>query len=145
MKTTIKNVHVFDGEWMTEPQDMGFDDGCLVGSAANADIEIDGTGLSLLPGFIDTHIHIDRHENCLLAARADVTTLIDQMCNQTELIDSLREPCEPICMRFLRATTCEAAKVFGLSDRGSIEPGKRADLLLVVGDPLEDITAVRNI
>jgi imidazolonepropionase-like amidohydrolase len=30
-------------------------------------------------------------------------------------------------------------------DRGRIEPGRRADLVLVNGDPLDDITATRDI
>ncbi|WP_246115532.1 hypothetical protein [Trebonia kvetii] len=34
---------------------------------------------------------------------------------------------------------------FGLPDRGRIAPGLRADLLLVDGDPLADITATRAI
>jgi hypothetical protein len=37
------------------------------------------------------------------------------------------------------------AKVFSLNDRGRIAPGKRADLLLVRGDPTEDIRATRDI
>jgi imidazolonepropionase-like amidohydrolase len=45
----------------------------------------------------------------------------------------------------LRAATCLPAKYFGLSDRGSIEPGRRADLVLVEGNPVEDITATRKI
>ncbi len=32
-----------------------------------------------------------------------------------------------------------------LSDRGSIERGKRADLILIDGDPTQDISAVRNV
>ena len=32
-----------------------------------------------------------------------------------------------------------------ISDRGSIEPGKRADLVLVDGDPTKDISVCRNI
>ena len=96
MITTIKNVRVFDGERMTEPQDVSFDNGIIVANPENVGAAIDGTGLSLLPGFIDTHIHIDSRENCVLAAKAGITTLIDQMCNKTELIDSLKEPDEPI-------------------------------------------------
>lgn len=45
----------------------------------------------------------------------------------------------------LRAATALPAKHFGLSDRGVIEPGKRADLLLLRDDPIKDIRATRSI
>jgi imidazolonepropionase-like amidohydrolase len=45
----------------------------------------------------------------------------------------------------LRSATILAAGHFGLSDRGVIAPGKRADLLLIDGDPLRDIGAVGKI
>jgi imidazolonepropionase-like amidohydrolase len=45
----------------------------------------------------------------------------------------------------LRAATAEPARIFGLSDRGRIAPGLRADLLLVEGDPTTDIQATRAI
>jgi imidazolonepropionase-like amidohydrolase len=45
----------------------------------------------------------------------------------------------------LRAATSLPAKHFGLHDRGVIEPGYRADLLLVGGDPIADIRATRSI
>lgn len=45
----------------------------------------------------------------------------------------------------IEGATSRAAEVFGLGDRGRIAPGLRADLLLVEGDPLEQITATRNI
>ncbi len=45
----------------------------------------------------------------------------------------------------LAAATATAAETFGLADRGRIAPGRRADLLLVDGDPLADITATRAI
>ncbi len=45
----------------------------------------------------------------------------------------------------LRAATCLPAKYFALNDRGSIQAGYRADLVLVEGNPIEDITATRRI
>ncbi|QCO66904.2 amidohydrolase family protein [Luteimonas yindakuii] len=45
----------------------------------------------------------------------------------------------------LAAATALPARRFGLSDRGRIAPGLRADLVLVDGDPLADITATRAI
>ncbi|KAJ6442278.1 putative amidohydrolase protein [Purpureocillium lavendulum] len=45
----------------------------------------------------------------------------------------------------LRAATCVPAKVFRLHDRGVVEPGMRADLVLVQGNPLSDLTATRRI
>ena len=45
----------------------------------------------------------------------------------------------------LRSATVVSAHYFGLTDRGVIEPGRRADLLLVAGDPTQDIAATRTI
>lgn len=45
----------------------------------------------------------------------------------------------------LRGATSLAAGTFGLTDRGVIAPGRRADLVLVDGDPTRDISATRNI
>ena len=48
-------------------------------------------------------------------------------------------------LQALRAATSAPARRFGLSDRGRIAPGQRADLLLVTGDPTADIRATRAI
>ena len=46
----------------------------------------------------------------------------------------------------IRAATQTAARCLGLeNDRGTIEPGKRADLLLLDADPLADVKNVRAI
>ncbi|MFI5238635.1 MAG: CIA30 family protein [Gemmatimonadales bacterium] len=45
----------------------------------------------------------------------------------------------------LAAATSVPARTFSLNDRGTIAIGKRADLILVRGDPTSDITATRDI
>lgn len=45
----------------------------------------------------------------------------------------------------LQGATTHAAETFGLTDRGVIAPDRRADLVLVDGDPTADISATRNI
>ena len=45
----------------------------------------------------------------------------------------------------LRAATILPAKHFHLDDRGAIETGKRADLILLANDPILDIRATRSI
>lgn len=48
-------------------------------------------------------------------------------------------------MDVLRAATARAAEALGRADIGTIEAGKRADILLVRGDPLADLAALRRI
>lgn len=45
----------------------------------------------------------------------------------------------------LQAATTLPAKYFNLHDRGIIEVGKRADLILLTEDPVKDIRATRSI
>ena len=43
------------------------------------------------------------------------------------------------------AATSRAAEFTGLADRGSLVPGKRADLLVLDANPLDDIRNTRRI
>ncbi|MFO0969486.1 MAG: amidohydrolase family protein [Gemmataceae bacterium] len=45
----------------------------------------------------------------------------------------------------LRAVTSTAARAIGLEDRGVLAPGKRADLVVVEGDPLRDLECLGRI
>jgi imidazolonepropionase-like amidohydrolase len=45
----------------------------------------------------------------------------------------------------LRLATSTSAELLGLPDRGVVEPGKRADLIAVEGDPTEDLGALRRV
>ena len=46
----------------------------------------------------------------------------------------------------IRSATVETARQFSwLSDRGVIEPGRRADLVLIDGDPIQDVSVVRKV
>lgn len=45
----------------------------------------------------------------------------------------------------LAAATSAVADRFGLADRGRVAPGLRADLLLVDGDPVRDMSALGNV
>ncbi|KAJ5605620.1 hypothetical protein N7510_008401 [Penicillium lagena] len=82
-----------------------------------------GTDANMAPGVPFNVIHgISLHEELELLVEAGLSTT-EALCAATHL----------------------PAKHFGLQDRGVIEPGRRADLVLVKGNPVADIKATRHI
>ncbi len=45
----------------------------------------------------------------------------------------------------IRSATAEASKLLGVSDIGTLEVGKRADVVAVQGNPLDNIELLRDI
>ena len=71
----------------------------------------------------------------------------------TDVLGSMAEELEILCNEVgmgseatLRAATIEAARAFGIDgETGSIEAGKVADLVVVRGDPMANISDMRNV
>lgn len=94
-KFAIANVRVFEGQALSAPRTVFIENG-LIGEADNFTLStdssiVDGGGATLLPGFIDAHIHLDSPDNLTQLARWGVTTGLDMGTNPQSLVDSLRE------------------------------------------------------
>ena len=90
-----------------------------------------GSGVPILAG-------TDCHEE--EASFADVKHGVSMHQELELLVEAGLSPVEA-----LRAATILPAQFFDLHDRGSITPGKRADMVLLREDPVNDIRATRSI
>ncbi|MEU8109401.1 amidohydrolase family protein [Nonomuraea muscovyensis] len=83
MRTLIRDVRVFDGERSIATADVVIEGDLIAvvdtGAAHPADVEIDGTGKTLLPGLIDAHTHVF-DGSLAQALRHGVTTELDMFC-----------------------------------------------------------------
>ncbi|KAI2634252.1 putative hydrolase [Hypomontagnella submonticulosa] len=77
------------------------------------------------------------------ANNSGIATIVPGKSLHHELELLVRAGLTPI--EALRAATSQAAEHFNLQDRGYISPGLRADIVLVEGNPDEDITATQRI
>lgn len=88
----------------------------------------------------------------LYAAGAKVVTSTDSGTLGTQidqlplLMEFLVKYLQLSAMEVIRSATGLAAEAIGCQlDVGTIEPGKKADILIVDGDPLSDITALKRV
>ncbi|WP_129358479.1 amidohydrolase family protein [Rothia uropygioeca] len=97
MTTRIRNVRLAfaASENSNHPVDVVFDAAITsirpASDNAMTDGDVDGTGKFLLPGLIDTHVHLGSSNALQNAARAGVTTLVDLGTHPDSLIIEQRE------------------------------------------------------
>jgi imidazolonepropionase-like amidohydrolase len=105
--TTLHDVHLvpLDGAAGTGPVDVEFEDtitalrpatGTSMLDAGQVDVgraaggHVDGGGRFLVPGLIDTHVHLGSPEALTAATRAGITTVVDLGTHPDELIEAQR-------------------------------------------------------
>ncbi|HLY30328.1 MAG TPA: hypothetical protein VKQ36_04835, partial [Ktedonobacterales bacterium] len=88
----ITNVHVFDGSALTEERTVVIDQGVISNAtdATAADMTVDGQHGTLLPGLIDSHVHLRTVEELEQGTSWGCTTLLDMASPSMAVIDSLR-------------------------------------------------------
>ncbi|RZB14582.1 organophopsphate acid anhydrase [Streptomyces sp. F001] len=86
---------------------------------------------------------VDSGVRVLLSADTGVGAQFPGFAEHRELEAMVRAGMPPL--EAIRAATLLPAEMLGLPDRGSIAPGKRADLLVLDADPLQDIAHTRRI
>jgi len=85
----ITNVHVFEGTKLSELKTIVIENG-LISSGLIGETVVDGEGGTLLPGFIDSHIHLSGKGDLEQSAYFGVTTMLDMATSSPALVDSLR-------------------------------------------------------
>ncbi|MGH3500474.1 MAG: amidohydrolase family protein [Nocardioidaceae bacterium] len=88
-KLVLRNVRMFDGRGLTEPRAVVID-GSVIGEDPTGAREFDATGATLLPGLIDSHVHLRDPRDLATLASWGVTTGLDMACWPVERVASLR-------------------------------------------------------
>jgi imidazolonepropionase-like amidohydrolase len=85
----ITNVKVFDGKALTDERTVVIDNG-VISDASTADRTVDGQYGTLLPGFIDSHVHLRSVADLKQGTQWGCTTMLDMGEHAMALTDSLR-------------------------------------------------------
>ncbi|KAF2676804.1 hypothetical protein K458DRAFT_321123 [Lentithecium fluviatile CBS 122367] len=89
-KTAIMNVRVFDGDFMSAPRTVFIEDDRISASPQGVNHTIDGTGRFLVPGFIDSHLHLRKITDLETLSSYGVTTALQISCQNYTAYDKLR-------------------------------------------------------
>ncbi|KAK3616752.1 hypothetical protein LTR56_025744 [Elasticomyces elasticus] len=90
-KTAVLNVRIFDGWRIGEPTNIAIDGDSITFDLRNARNIIDGQGGVLLPGLIDSHIHLSQMASLETLISYGVTTAMNMGCDNYTLCAALRE------------------------------------------------------
>ncbi|MEV6806618.1 amidohydrolase family protein [Streptomyces sp. NPDC051132] len=90
-RTAVRHVRVFDGRQLTEPRTVVIDGGVISPETDTAGARpLDGTGMVLLPGLIDAHVHLHGPGTLARLASYGITTALDMATWPPQLLASLR-------------------------------------------------------
>ncbi|MDQ2887547.1 MAG: amidohydrolase family protein [Chloroflexota bacterium] len=85
----ITNVKVFDGHALTTERTVVIDNG-IISDATTAEKTVDGQHGTLLPGFIDSHVHLTNVAELEHGTQWGSTTMLDMGSRSMAVTDSLR-------------------------------------------------------
>jgi hypothetical protein len=87
---TLTNVRIFDGNRLKAPSTVVISGGLIapVLESTHANTTIDGAGGFLIPGLIDTHVHVHDLEDLVALAKHGVTTALDMGTKSLEFFPS---------------------------------------------------------
>ncbi|WP_330275592.1 amidohydrolase family protein [Lentzea sp. NBC_00516] len=87
---TLTNVHLFTPEHTFGPlTSLGVENGVITGGTDGE--VVDGRGGYLLPGLIDTHVHIGHADELAAGLRWGVTTMLDMASTRWDELRALRD------------------------------------------------------
>lgn len=92
-RTAITDVRVFDGDRLTPARTVVLEAGVITPAThpGDGDAVVNGRGRTLLPGLIDSHIHLHGPETLQACAQWGVTTALDMASRPPALVDGLRQ------------------------------------------------------
>jgi imidazolonepropionase-like amidohydrolase len=89
VSTEINNIRIFDGRKLTNMENVVIENG-IISDKTVGDIVVDGCGGMLLPGFIDSHVHLYERKNLEELCKYGVTTAFDMANRSLDFINSIR-------------------------------------------------------
>ncbi|KAL7916613.1 hydrolase [Trichoderma velutinum] len=90
-KTALQNVRVFDGWTIGEPTTVVIDGDRITFDTRHVQKTINGKGGVLLPGLIDSHIHLNSLASLVTLSSYGVTTAMNMGCDNYTLCSALRQ------------------------------------------------------